>query len=194
MNEVIQYLKEVDRDLLLGINGAHNGFFDFVMFWFSDRLIWIPFYILLIVIMFREYGNKTWWILLGVALMILISDQVSVHLFKNTFHRIRPCHDRSLEGVLHLVKGECGGSFGFISSHASNTFSLAVFLFGFLKNKWPVLAWVMILWAAIISYSRIYLGVHYPADVAAGALMGVLSGLIFRKLTLLVINNHKRGR
>ncbi|MHC1706186.1 MAG: phosphatase PAP2 family protein [Bacteroidales bacterium] len=193
MEEFLKCLKDLDTSLLLFINGHHNEFFDFLMFWLSDRIIWVPFYLFLIYLLFRHFGKTSWWILLGVLLMILISDQVSVHLFKNQFQRLRPCHEPALEGMIHLVKGKCGGSFGFISSHAANTFSLAVFLFGFFWKKMPLLAWGMLVWAAAISYSRVYLGVHYPGDVVAGAIFGGLAGWGFYLLTCSWINTRKHG-
>ena len=105
---------------------------------------------------------------------------------KNYFQRLRPCHEPTLEGLVHLVNNKCGGKFGFVSSHASNHFALAVFLSILYKNTYKYFPLLIFLWAAIIAYSRIYLGVHYPGDVIGGAISGILFGFIFGKIYLII--------
>ncbi|RLD35061.1 MAG: phosphatase PAP2 family protein [Bacteroidetes bacterium] len=165
-----------DTDLFLILNGAHNSFWDFIMFWASDKFIWIPVYALFLFILWRKYYSKIWIVILFAALLIFLSDQISVHLFKDVFQRLRPCNDPALEGMVHLVNGKCGGSFGFYSSHASNIFAIAVFVISLLgkKNLWMLL--LILIWADLIAYSRIYLGVHYSGDVIAGVVAGSLMG------------------
>ncbi len=176
MNSFLNMLNTWDTDLFLILNGAHNSFWDFIMFWASDKFIWIPVYALFLFILWRKYYSKIWIVILFAALLIFLSDQISVHLFKDVFQRLRPCNDPALEGMVHLVNGKCGGSFGFYSSHASNIFAIAVFVISLLgkKNLWMLL--LILIWADLIAYSRIYLGVHYPGDVIAGVVAGSLMG------------------
>ena len=146
------------------------------MQWVSDKYSWIPFYALLAVVI----GIKLIWrslllIIPITALLITLSDQLSVHLFKNIFERYRPCHNINIQQFVHLVSG-CGGKFGFVSSHAANSFALALFTGLLLKTQIRFILPFMIAWAVLISYSRIYNGVHYPADIAAGALLGLIIG------------------
>jgi len=154
------------------------------MYWLSNRPVWIPLYIFLIYLLFRQYGRKTWYILLSVAILVALTDQVSVHLFKEVFLRLRPCHDPGLQGMVYTLNGVCGGSYGFVSSHAANTFGLVIFLFPFIRNFNNTLAWALIIWAGLVSYSRVYLGVHFPLDVVVGAMMGALLGFALRRFAL----------
>ncbi|MBP6977679.1 MAG: phosphatase PAP2 family protein [Bacteroidales bacterium] len=170
-------IKDLDTDLFLLINGWNSPFWDTVMYWLSDKLIWIPLYLLLIYFLIRYYKKQTLIILLFVGLLIFLSDQSSVQLFKNVFQRPRPCHDPALASLVHTVNGQCGGQFSFVSSHATNHFAIAVFLIPFLGSKWKYFTPLILFWAAIISYSRVYLGVHYPGDVLGGALLGTVLGL-----------------
>ncbi|MBK6832242.1 MAG: phosphatase PAP2 family protein [Flavobacteriales bacterium] len=131
----------------------------------------------------RRWGWKGLGIsVLSIALMILVADSGSVVLFKNTVQRLRPCHTADLSGLIHMGGTECGGRFGFVSSHATNHFAIAVFMIGVLQYvpRWSGI--VLIAWAAFVSYSRIYLGAHYPGDVLVGALYGSLVGFIFFRI------------
>ena len=178
MNSLLNTLNNWDTELFLLINGAHSSFWDFVMWWASDKLIWIPVYALFLFLLWRKYANKIWLVLIFAALLIFLSDQISVHLFKDVFQRLRPCHEPALDGMVHIVNGKCGGSFGFYSSHASNVYAIAVFVISLLGKK-PLWALLLIsIWADLIIYSRIYLGVHYPGDVIAGAVFGYFIGWV----------------
>jgi undecaprenyl-diphosphatase len=147
------------------------------MFWASDKLVWIPFYVFLIYILVMHY-RKYGWILAAMAvLLVVISDQTSVQLFKEVVERLRPCHDPALEGIIRVPGGRCGGKYSFVSSHATNHFAIALFTGYFLQKKVRGFLPAMLLWAAVISYSRVYLGVHYPGDVLAGAAWGSLLAL-----------------
>ncbi len=168
---MIEFLKEFDTQLFLFLNGINSPFGDFVMYWLSHRFIWIPLYAFLFFLLIRHYGIKALILLVLVVLLITISDQASVHLFKNVFQRLRPCHEPALEGMVYTL-GRCGGRFGFISSHASNSFALATFMALVLWNKVRPMAIFMLVWAALVSYSRVYLGVHYPGDILVGAMVG----------------------
>jgi len=114
--------------------------------------------------------------MLAVGVLIALSDLSSVHFFKNVFERLRPCHDPELIDRVHLVNGECGGAFGFVSSHAANCFALAVFLVKILGKAYRHFTPLILLWAAVVAYSRIYLAVHFPGDVLCGALLGTIIG------------------
>ena len=169
---MLEQLKSIDTDLFLAINGAHSSFFDFLMFWASDKWIWIPLYIFFAYLLFKNYGKRVWILVFLAGFAIALSDLSSTYLFKFVFQRPRPCHEPSLEGIIHLVNGHCGGKYGFISSHASNSFALATFLSLLLGKKIRFFTPLIIVWALLLSYSRVYLGVHYPGDVIVGSIWG----------------------
>lgn len=168
----INSIKEIDTELFLFLNSKHNEFFDSIMFWSSHRFTWIPLYLFFTFLVWKHFGTRIWLVLVSVVLLAVLSDQLSVHAFKNVFLRYRPCHNVLLQAKVHLNDG-CGGTYGFISSHATNTFALAMFLFLLFRNKIKYFGWFVFGWAAFVSYSRIYNGVHYPADIVAGAVVGM---------------------
>ena len=187
-------VESIDQQLFLWLNGLHAGWLDAVMVSITQMWPWIPIYILLLHLVFKQYGKRGWWILLGVVVLLLCSDQLSAHVCKPLFHRLRPCFNPELEGLVHLPKGLPGGLYGFVSSHAANTFAVATFLTAALRKNYRSIGWWLYAWALISSYSRIYIGVHYPGDIIAGAVLGILVGLIIWKLLQLILKDHLNGR
>ena len=170
---MIEVLNHIDQRWLLWLNGHHSFFFDQFMFFISGKWEWIPLYALILGIIIRKYRWKSLWIILAVVIMITLSDQIA-NLLKNGVKRFRPCKDPEIGHLVHLVNNYCRSSYGFVSGHAANSFALATFLSVLFRKKWVSVA--LILWATLVSYSRIYLGVHYPGDVIGGAMLGVLLG------------------
>lgn len=182
-------LLQIDKDLFLFLNNLGSANYDPFWILISNKWIWIPLYALFLFILAKNFKLKSLvFILIFVALGITISDQIA-GIFKVGFARLRPCHDVSLQGLMRIV--DCGGSFGFYSSHASNSFFLASFLSVLLKNKYGWFPYFLFIWAIIVSYSRIYLGVHFPFDILMGAIMGFLLGGLFATLAKKTISNKQ---
>ncbi len=174
---MLERLMKWDEELFLYLNNLGTEFWDPFWLRMSEVLIWIPLYLGLIVLVFWIFKWKSsFFILFFILLNVLATDQGSVRLFKQQFERSRPCHEEHLQPQIRLVKGSCGGAYGFISSHASNTFGLAFFLGLLFRRRFPWLYYSLLIWALAVSYSRIYLGVHYPGDILGGALYGALCG------------------
>ncbi len=173
---MIEKIKDWDTALFLYLNGLHSPPLDVVMYWVTDRLFWVPFYLLIILLVYKHYGLPGFWLLLAVGLSVALSDQFTSNLMKPYFGRLRPCYNPEIEGLVHVVRG-CGGRHGFASSHASTTFALATGLWLFTRKAFRYV-WLMFAWAALVSYSRIYVGVHYPVDLVVGGLSGALIALL----------------
>ena len=183
----MEALSTIDSDLFLFLNGLHADWLDGAMVLITQMWVWIPLYLLLIYWTVKHYGKRCWWIFLAVALVVLCSDQLASHVCKPLFHRLRPCYNPDLQGLIYLPKGMAGGQYGFVSSHAANTFAVATFLTAALRKKYKWMGIVLYLWALISSYSRIYIGYHYPGDIVCGAVVGILVGLILWKVFQLVV-------
>jgi len=172
---MLEQLMEWDTELFLFLNGLHSPFWDTPMWYISAKLTWVPFYLVLAYLIFKQKGVKGIWAVVAVALLITLADQTSVHLFKNVFERLRPCREPIIEHLVHKVNNKCGGKFGFVSSHAANSFALGMFMSLFFAKRWATIGFIF--WAALVSYSRVYLGVHYPGDILGGGILGCLLAL-----------------
>jgi undecaprenyl-diphosphatase len=168
-------LIEQDKQLLQYLNSLHTDWLDPVMMLFTQTLFWLPLYAVLVYLMIRTYGKTSWIPLLGIAVTIFLADRITSGLMKPYFMRFRPSHEPSLQGLLHLVKGYTGGLYGFASSHAANTLGTATFFWLLLRERYQWI-WLLFVWALVMSYTRIYLGVHYPGDILVGGLIGIASG------------------
>jgi len=177
----MDYLNQLDTQLFMLINGSHNAFFDPIMYWLSDKLFWIPMYLLIVFLMVRRYKMRGVLMLLFVGLTIALCDQTASGLLKNTVQRLRPSHEPSLAGLIYLSKAGPGGLYGFASSHAANVLGLATFLCFVLDSKFRYLKYWLFFWAFLVAYSRIYNGVHYPGDVLVGSIIGIAFGYLMAK-------------
>lgn len=173
---MIEVLKKLDEDLFLFLNSLHADWLDPIMFQMTETITWVPLYAFLLYKIYKVDPKNSWWVIGGVMLTILISDQFTSGFLKPLMERLRPCHDPRWEGLMHNY-GRCGGLYGFVSSHAANTFGLATFLNLKMKGKVKHFGWLY-LYAFLVSYTRIYLGVHYPFDILLGATIGVIVGWI----------------
>ena len=184
-------IEHLDQQLFLFLNSLNSPFCDKVMHAISGRIIWVPLYLAILIYLGIKYKRKFLIILLFIIIAAALADQLSVH-FKNIFQRLRPCHEPSLEGLVHIVNGECGGIFSFVSSHATNSFNVALLSLLFIKKRWFSIS--IIIWASVVGYSRIYLGVHYPGDVICGSLLGALIGWSIYRLYVLTDNRILKHR
>lgn len=169
---MIEWLDRIDRQLFIFLNGLHAPWLDGFMLYATDKMVSIPLYLVMLYIILREFRGDSWAPLVGVLVTVLLADQVTSSVMKPLFERLRPSRDPELAGLVHIVNGYVGGKYGFASSHAANTFGISFFLWSIFRQRsgWIALLFV---WAALISYSRIYLGVHYPGDILAGIAVGL---------------------
>jgi undecaprenyl-diphosphatase len=184
---------EWDKKLFLTLNSFHHPALDPVMVMLSEKLVWIPLYLFLLFILVKDFRNDSWAPVLGILITILLSDQINTAVLKPLVQRLRPTHDTSLKDLVYIVNGYTGGKFGFASSHASNTFGLATFFWLWFKGqrKWML---VLFLWATLVSYSRIYLGVHFPGDVITGIVLGILVAIGCVKFSRWLLDYSYRRR
>jgi undecaprenyl-diphosphatase len=186
---MIDWLEEIDRQIVITINGWHSPIFDQFMWLISTKYIWIPFYILILVFIYKRKGLIPSLLFLSCALfLVLVSDYLSVHAFKEVFQRYRPSHNLLLSEKLHFYKlpnGEeyRGGQYGFISSHASNFAVITTFFVLYLSDL--KFKWLFFIPMILVGFSRIYLGVHYLSDIIVGFLFGGVLAFLFYKFVFI---------
>ncbi len=174
---MLEQLQQLDTSLFIGINsGIKNTLLDLLCPFMRKQSNWYLLYAVLGYFLYEKYRMRFLWILLGAAILVLVSDQVSANLIKNTVQRLRPCNNPDLKDQVRLLV-HCGSGFSFISAHATNHFAIAFFISSFYAElKWA--RPVAILWASLIAFSQVYVGVHYPSDVLAGAALGSFFGIL----------------
>lgn len=181
---MLEQLLQYDKDLFLFLNGLGTETWDGFWMFMTDTKSSFPLYVLLLYLSYKSFGwKRTGVILVAVALLITCTDQLS-NFFKYGIGRLRPCHDPEVSSVMRLVKSYCGGQFGYFSAHAANSFGPAIFFSILFRNRVRYIGLVLMVWACIVAYSRIYIGVHYPLDVVTGALVGTLFGWLWAKLAI----------
>lgn len=182
---MIDFLNSLDTTIFLFINGLHNPFLDKFMFVFSSKWVWVPMYAMLLFILFRTFGLKKTLVYVGaLGMALLLADQMCATVIRPLVERMRPSNpDNPLSQFVHIVNDYRGGRYGFPSCHASNSFALAGFIALLMRRHY--VSSLLLVWAVLNSYSRVYLGVHYPGDLFVGACLGLLFAFIcFRSVNL----------
>ena len=187
---MLKELVHLDKELFLFLNMLGSEQWDGFWLVATDKWSSIPVYLILLILSFRNFGlKKTLLILISVGLMITVTDQLA-NFFKYGVQRLRPCYEEEFFNSMRLVKSSCGGKFGFFSAHAANSFAVAYFFAVLLRAQIRYLPAIIFLWAAIVTYSRIYIGVHYPLDIVTGICVGLLFGWLFGKLYIFALHKY----
>jgi len=187
---MFELIENFDKQLFLWLNGMHSPLLDDVMYYVSAMWIFTPFYLFLVWLLVKTLDLKKSIIaILFIGLLIGFADQTSTRV-KHSVKRYRPTHNLEIKHQVHTVNDYKGGVYGFFSGHASNSFGIAMYLLLLLQAKRPYIKWWLLAWAGLTSYSRIYLGVHYPSDILLGMLSGIFWGYVVYKLVNYVFKKY----
>ncbi len=188
---LLQYLVETDTDFFLKVNSWHTPFWDVFMPLYSEKFVWIYFYVSLLYVIIRNYSfkNTMLW-LFAITLIILACDQLSASVIRPMVARLRPSNlENPLSEVVHVVNDYRGGNYSFPSAHAANSWGLAVFMILLFRRRWISLT--MVLWALLTCYSRMYLGVHYCGDLLVGMIIGCVFAVVVYYLLVRITKIEK---
>lgn len=186
-------LEQWDKSVTLLLNGSDSLYLDGVMWTVTHTITWIPLFLALLYLLIKHNETRRFFIILGaIALLILVTDQFSSSFCKPFFQRLRPSQDPTLKDLVDIVNSYRGGKYGFISSHAANTFGLATFLTLLFKMRHT--SALLYAWAFLCSYSRVYLGVHFFGDILCGAIFGFLAGSFVYYLMIVILQRHMPQR
>ena len=188
---MLETLNHIDIQIFLFLNDLNTPWLDKAMYLITNKFVWIPLYIFIIILIFRRYRLRGITGIILIVIAISLSDYLTSGIMKPFFERLRPCHNPAISDLIHLVTN-CGGKYGFASGHAANSFTLASSLFLIYGKQIKYLGW-MYLWASIVAYSRIYVGVHYPFDVITGSLIGIVLSILMCIIYTKLPNNFRHG-
>ena len=190
LNRMLEILKELDQNLLLLINGAHSPFLDGFMWLVSAKLTWVVMYASIIYVLIKNLNLRlTIFTVIAIALVITYCDQMCATVLRPIFERLRPANlENPFSEYVRIINNYRGGRYGFPSCHAANSFGLAFFLVFLFKQR--KVSMFILLWAALVSYSRSYLGVHYPGDLLFGAFIGFTGAAIVYVIYRILLNIH----
>jgi len=178
---MIDWLDQIDKYLFLFFNSMHSPVSDRIWYLISEIPTWIPLYVFFFIVIIRTFKKDSLFVIGGLLLVVLLSDQFTSTLMKPFFSRLRPCHDAEIGYLVHVVN-QCGGKYGFASGHSANSFGIAVYMWLFFKNWWKGTMLIFV-WALAVAFSRIMVGVHYPGDILTGGLIGAFFGWLIFRLT-----------
>jgi undecaprenyl-diphosphatase len=176
MSPALDSLIQADQELFLWLNGHHTPFWDAIMVAVTYKYTWIPLYVGMVYSLYARFGARAVGYFLCIVVVVIVVDKVASGLFKPYFMRPRPCHDPGIGSLVRTLVG-CGGPYGFVSSHAATGYGIAVSFNLLAESRIKMAPWFLV-WALVYSYSRIYVGVHYPLDIIVGGLVGIVAAFI----------------
>ncbi|RKR12268.1 undecaprenyl-diphosphatase [Maribacter vaceletii] len=184
---MLEELVQLDKTLFLQLNNLGTPIWDSFWLFITNKVNSIPLYVILLFVSYKQLGlKKTLLLLVTVGIMIGVTDQLA-NFFKYGVQRLRPCHDTEVNSLMRLVKSYCGGKYGYFSAHAANSFAVAIFFTNLLRSKIKYIAVFLLIWAAMVAYSRVYIGVHFPLDILTGTGIGLFLGWLFTKLYIFAL-------
>lgn len=185
---MLEELLQLDKSLFLQLNNLGTPAWDSFWLIVTNKVNSIPIYIVLLFISYKQLGLKrTALLLVTVGIMIGVTDQIA-NFFKYGVQRLRPCHDTEVNAFMRLVKSYCGGKYGYFSAHAANSFAVAIFFTNLLRGKYKYIGVLLMIWAAMVAYSRVYIGVHFPLDILTGCGIGMFLGWLLTKLYIFALH------